>query len=132
MAVRDGDTVQTWSQLRDRVARLADGLTKLGVQIGDRVAILAANSGCYLEALYAAWWAGTVVVPLNTRWAVAENIYALTDSGCTVLIVDDQFAPSPNGWSVNLGGRSPSSTAALGNLRMDGRAVKKSSPGPSP
>lgn len=83
---------QTWSEFSDRVARLADGLRRLGVSPEDRVAILSLNSDYYLESFFGVLWAGGCLVPLNTRWAIPENQYALDDSGTTVLIVDDNFA----------------------------------------
>ena len=87
-----GQRSRTWSDVAGRVARAAGGLKAAGVQPGDRVAILAFNSDLYIEALFAIAWMGAVAVPLNTRWAVAENIYALNDSESCVLIVDDAFA----------------------------------------
>ncbi|MCX6463491.1 MAG: long-chain-fatty-acid--CoA ligase [Pseudonocardiales bacterium] len=87
-----GDRVRTWAQSADRVARLAAGLHGLGVAEGDRVAILALNSDRYHEFLMAVPWAGAVVTPMNIRWNPTEIAYALTDSGASVLFVDDAFA----------------------------------------
>ncbi|WP_268826555.1 AMP-binding protein [Brevibacterium sp. UCMA 11754] len=84
---------QTYSQLRDRVARLAGGLRSLGVDPGDRVAILSMNSQRYTEYLFAVPWAGAVLNPVNTRWAPKEVAYSLSDSESSVLIVDDAFVP---------------------------------------
>lgn len=86
-----GTRVRTWRQVGDRVMRAAGALQALGILPGERVAILALNSDDYLEMLFAVPWAGAVVVPLNTRWAVAENIQALTDAEPAVLIVDEHF-----------------------------------------
>jgi len=36
-------------------------------------------------------WAGGAFAPLNIRWSVAENAYALTDSKSSVLFVDESF-----------------------------------------
>ena len=88
-----GERQQSWSELRDRVERLAGALTGLGVEAGDRVAILALNSDRYLEYYYAVWWTGAVVVPLNVRWSATENAYSLDDSGTTVLFIDGNFSP---------------------------------------
>ena len=44
IATKFGDRQRTWRALQDRVARLAGGLSQLGVNVGDRVAILALNS----------------------------------------------------------------------------------------
>ena len=80
-------------ELADRIGRLAAGLSKLGVQPGERVAILAANCHRYLEVYIGVPYAGAVIVPLNTRHAVPELRYALSDSGATVLITDRDSAP---------------------------------------
>ncbi|MEE9149666.1 MAG: long-chain-fatty-acid--CoA ligase, partial [Candidatus Tectomicrobia bacterium] len=75
---------ETWSRCR----RLAGALAQLGVQPGDRVAILAANSHQYLEVYLAVPAAGLVIVPLNSRHAEPELRYALKDSGTRLLITD--------------------------------------------
>src|SRR4029079_3170041 len=69
-------------------ARLAGGLYGLGLDAGDRVAILAANSHPYVETYTAVPAANLVIVPLNTRHAEPELQYALEDSGARVLITD--------------------------------------------
>jgi acyl-CoA synthetase (AMP-forming)/AMP-acid ligase II len=84
---------RTFTEHADRVARLASALHGLGVQEGDRVAILSLNSDRYAEYLLAVPWAGAVVNPVNIRWSPAEIVYSLRDSGTTVLLVDDAFAP---------------------------------------
>ncbi|MBI1238223.1 MAG: long-chain-fatty-acid--CoA ligase [Alphaproteobacteria bacterium] len=84
---------RTWREVTDRVARYAAALTKLGLQRGDRVAIIALNSDAYLETYYAVAWAGGVTVPGNIRWAAPEHLYALQDSEASFLIVDRNFLP---------------------------------------
>lgn len=84
---------QTWCQFEARVARLAGGLTGLGVGTGERVGILALNSDRYIEYFYATSWAGAAVNPVNTRLAPPEIAYTLNDSGSKVLFVDETFAP---------------------------------------
>lgn len=86
-----GDRTRSWAEFQERVARLAAGLKSLGVEPGDRVAILALNSDRYLEYFAAVPWAGAVLVPLNIRWSVAENVYSLNDCGARVLLIDDAF-----------------------------------------
>lgn len=83
---------RSWSEFANRVSRLADGLRRLGVNLEDRVAILSLNSDYYLESFFGVLWAGGSLVPLNTRWSIPENQYALDDSGTMVLIVDDNFS----------------------------------------
>jgi acyl-CoA synthetase (AMP-forming)/AMP-acid ligase II len=89
-----GDRTRTWAESADRVAHLAKGLTELGVGAGDRVAILSLNSDRYHEYLFATWWLGAVVNPINIRWSPAEIAYSLEDSGTAVLLVDDTFLPA--------------------------------------
>ena len=88
-----GDRARTWARSADRVARLAAGLREVGVQTGDRVAMLALNSDRYHEYLFAVPWAGAVVTPIDIRWNPTEIAYALADSGSAVLLVDDAFVP---------------------------------------
>ena len=92
-STRFGERHRTWRETQDRVARMAAALHGLGVGPGDRVAILALNSDRYTEFLSAVWWAGAVVVPMNTRWTAVENAYSVEDSGSRVLFVDQAFAP---------------------------------------
>ena len=87
-----GERQRTWAEIGDRVARLAGGLRTLGVAPGDRVAMLALNSDRYLEYLYATWWAGAAINPVNIRWSPVEIAFSLDDCDTRVLIVDDAFA----------------------------------------
>ncbi len=91
IAVRWGDQTQTFAEFADRVARFAGALQKLGVQPGDRIAMLSLNSERYLEYQMAVPWTGAVLNPCNIRWSPAEILYSLEDSGSTVLLVDDTF-----------------------------------------
>src|SRR3954451_2876685 len=88
VAVTDGDRRLSYRELADQCARLAAGLASLGVQHGDRVALLAANGHRYLEAFFGLPAAGMVLVPLNTRLAHAELAHIVAHSGARVLITD--------------------------------------------
>ncbi len=87
-ALRGGGFDLNWSQLADRVARLAAVFIAHGIVPGDRIAMLAANSPRYVEFYLATLWAGAVMVPVNSRWAVPEKTHCLTDSGARLLLVD--------------------------------------------
>lgn len=84
---------QSFGRFGARVARLAGGFLSLGVEPGERIALLAQNSDRYLEYLFATWWAGAAVNPVNIRWSVPEIAYSLNDCDTTVLIVDEHFVP---------------------------------------
>jgi len=92
IATIDGDEQRSWAEFADRVARAADGLKGIGLKPGDRVGILALNSARYLEAQFAIWWMGAVLVPMNIRWSVEENLYCIRDAGITMLMFDTAFA----------------------------------------
>jgi acyl-CoA synthetase (AMP-forming)/AMP-acid ligase II len=93
IAVRFGDRHRTFRQLAERVARLAGALRRLGMQTGDRVAMLSLNSDRYLEYQMAVPWGGGVLNPCNTRWSESEILYSLNDSGSIILLVDESFRP---------------------------------------
>ena len=82
---------KSWNETQSRVGSLAGALQNLGLSEGDRVGILSLNCANYYEALFAVPWAGFCVVPLNTRWAVPENEYAISDSGTRAVLFDDAF-----------------------------------------
>ena len=63
----------------------------MGVNAGERVAVLALNSDRYYEYFYAVPWAGGVFVPINIRLAPPEVAFWLNDSGTEVLFIDDNF-----------------------------------------
>lgn len=92
IATIDGEEQRTWEEFVDRVARAADGFRQMGARPGDRIGILALNSARYLEAQFAVWWLGGVVVPMNIRWSVEENLYCIDDAGISTLIHDLAFA----------------------------------------
>ena len=91
LAVWDGETRITFSELGRRVDALAGALRRLGLNKGDRVAILDGNSHRYLESYYAAAQTGIVLLPLNARLAPAELVYILNDAGARALLVSGAF-----------------------------------------
>ncbi len=93
IAVIDGATRRSWHEHLDRVVRLAGALREIGASDGARVAILALNGACFTECLFATWWAGGAVVPMNTRWSAAEMAFALDDCGARILFLDAAFLP---------------------------------------
>ena len=82
---------RSWREVGNRVPRLAAALRALGIADGRFVAALAMNSDRYVELFFAVPWAGGAFAPLNIRWSLAENEYALTDSKASVLFIDDSF-----------------------------------------
>jgi acyl-coenzyme A synthetase/AMP-(fatty) acid ligase len=67
VAIESDDGSITYKQLRDRVARAAAVWRSLGLDVGDRVLVLAPDSIGWVEAYLGAIWAGGVAVGLNSR-----------------------------------------------------------------
>ena len=95
-AVLLGDRpVLRYRELADYAARLADHFTHtLGLAPGERIALYMRNHVAYLEVLYAAWWAGLVVVPINAKLHAKEVAFILDDAQVAVLVVSDDLAAS--------------------------------------
>jgi long-chain acyl-CoA synthetase len=84
-AVVCGSTSLTYQEVWERCRRLVGGLQALGVERGDRVAVIAPNSHRFLECYQAIPGAGMVFVPLNPRHTGPELRYALQDSAARVV-----------------------------------------------
>ena len=98
----------TYSEFYDRVLRAGQALRALGVDRGDRVAVLMLNSPRYLELYFATAAIGAAVVPINIRWGADEINFSLRDSGAKVLALDDRFAqlrPDPLPLLLYTGGK---------------------------
>lgn len=92
-AIRFGGAELTYAALAQRIGETARALkSRLGVGRGDRVAILAANHPDYLVLLYACARLGAMLVPINWRLAVPEQLFILRDAGAKVLVVERAFA----------------------------------------
>ena len=91
-AIRFAGTELSYSAFASRIAAVANALmSELSVGRGDHVAILAANHPDYLVLLYACARLGAMLVPVNWRLAVPEQLYILRDSGVKVLVVEQAF-----------------------------------------
>ena len=89
-----GDRRVTYHEALSEVHQLAHALVNAGLQIGDRVAILAKNRLEYLYFYFAASKAGVVPVPLNYRLAPPEWAYILQDAEATLLIAAEEYLPA--------------------------------------
>ena len=69
---------------------LAKRLGSVDVVKGDRVAIASRNLPQWIFAFWGAMVTGAVVVPLNAWWTSEELAYGLTDSGSSILFVDEE------------------------------------------
>ncbi len=81
----------SFADLSQRVNRLANALLGLGIEKGDRVAILQVNCNQYVEAYYAAAKIGAIFVPLNFRAKQDELVHMLNHSESNVLFVGQRY-----------------------------------------
>ena len=81
----------TYKQLNERANRIANGLSALGVNKGDRIGFLLKNRIEYIESFFGAAKIGAIIVPLNWRLAPDELKYILKDAGCTLLFYESEF-----------------------------------------
>lgn len=81
----------TYGQLNQEVNRLAHGLLAMGIEPGDRVAILALNCLEYPMIVYAIVKCGAVVVPINFRYRTDELNYVMSNSTAKVLFYGEEF-----------------------------------------
>jgi fatty-acyl-CoA synthase len=88
-----GEQARTFREVDARVNRLARGLADAGVTQGDRVAVLMGNSIEMVEAVFAGWRLGAIVVPVNFRLRAPEVEFVLADSGARAVIVDAALSP---------------------------------------
>jgi long-chain acyl-CoA synthetase len=82
----------TYAQLGDQVARAAEGLRRLGLQAGDRVALVLPNCPQHVVAFYAVLRLGAVVVEHNPLYTVEELGYQLADHRPRVIVAWDKVA----------------------------------------
>lgn len=87
----------SYRELDQRVDAAAGGLQHLGVEPGDRVAIVCGNVPAFVEAYFATHRCGAAAVPLHPDLTPDELRYVLADSGARVCIamasVADLLAP---------------------------------------
>jgi acyl-CoA synthetase (AMP-forming)/AMP-acid ligase II len=93
----------SFAEVNKRVNRLVDALSRLGLERGDRVALLARNRPEVFE-IYGTAKSGLVAVPLNFRLSPRELAHPLADSRPRVLIAEPEFVPSIDSLRAQLAG----------------------------
>ncbi|CAI9414676.1 long-chain-fatty-acid--CoA ligase [Nocardioides sp. T2.26MG-1] len=96
----------TYAELGEQVARAAEGLRRLGVGPGDRVALVLPNCPQHVVAFYAALRLGAVVVEHNPLYTEEEMSFQLADHRPTVVVVWDKVATMVRGIVEPLGARA--------------------------
>jgi fatty-acyl-CoA synthase len=91
LAVRDSRRSLSYAQWHLRSRRLANALLGLGLNKGDRVALLAYNAAEWMEIYAALAAAGLVAVPINFRLTPPEVAYIVQHCEARAVIAQDEL-----------------------------------------
>ena len=80
----------TYSEVSRLATRQAARLDELGIEVGDRVAIVSHNAARMLVSFFGVCGSGRVLVPVNFRLKPEEVRYIVEHSGARVLLVDPE------------------------------------------
>ncbi|MCP1550305.1 MULTISPECIES: class I adenylate-forming enzyme family protein [Methylorubrum] len=92
MGARDLERAMSFRLWNERSCRLANALLGLGLEKGDRVAVLAYNCVEWAEIYAATAKAGLVSVPINFRLVGKEVRFIIENAEAAALIVQDELA----------------------------------------
>jgi long-chain acyl-CoA synthetase len=80
----------TWAEMADEVGKLVCGLKALGLESGDKLAVVGDNRPRLYWSMVAAQCIGAIPVPLYQDSVAAEMIYILNDADIRFAVVEDQ------------------------------------------
>ena len=92
LALICGEERLSYAELDALAGEAAGGLRALGVERGDRVALLLGNSVEFVAVLFAVARLGAVSVPLNIRHTRAENSHIIEDCAAKVVVHEFELA----------------------------------------
>jgi long-chain acyl-CoA synthetase len=84
----------SWSDLDSAVDRLGRALRALGLEPGDRVAIVLGNVVEFAVCYFGALRVGLVVVPVNPSYTAREVAFLLSDSGARLAVAAPSYLPA--------------------------------------
>lgn len=85
------DERMTYGELCERALAVARGMTALGLDRGDRIAILMPNCLDFVVAYFAIQLIGGIVVPVNARFKSHELAHVLAHSDMKMLLTTDRI-----------------------------------------
>ncbi|HEY91484.1 MAG TPA: long-chain-fatty-acid--CoA ligase [Dehalococcoidia bacterium] len=92
----------TFSQLNERVNRLANAMLGMGVQKGDRISLIHVNCNQCIEAYFAIARIGGIYVPLNFRAKENELTYMLNTAEANTFFVGERYLDLVNSVKTSL------------------------------
>ena len=86
----------TYTQVLERIKKLAKYLKNLGIQKGDHVAILGENRPEWGISFFACAWIGAVAIPLDARASMNDHKFIMDFSSTKALILSGSFLKNMN------------------------------------
>ncbi|MDX2495928.1 MAG: fatty acid--CoA ligase [Desulfuromusa sp.] len=83
----------TYAEFKQRVCKLANALTTIGVKSGDTVAMMDWDSHRYLECFYAVPMLGAVLHTVNIRLSPEQILYTIDHAEDDYILVNEEFLP---------------------------------------
>jgi len=87
------DQQKTYAEFDDTVTKFACGLSMLGIQKGDHIALIVGNSPHFLIGFYGALRVGAIVIPINPIYTSDEISYILQNGDVKAVITLDVLVP---------------------------------------
>jgi len=94
LVVPHQDIRQTWSEFNTTVDRVARGLMGMGIDVGDRVGMWSPNFAEWVYIQFATAKIGAIQVNINPAYRTSELEYALTQSGCRMIVTCTSYLTS--------------------------------------
>lgn len=83
----------TYSELNDSVNRIGNGLKAIGVALENRVLMMMHDSPDFIAAYLGTMKIGAVAVAINVKCSSEELLFAIQDTRCVCVILDEEFLP---------------------------------------
>ncbi len=83
----------TYAEFRQRICRLANALSEIGVKAGDTVAMMDWDSHRYLECFYAVPMLGAVLHTVNIRLSPEQILYTIDHAEDDYILINEEFLP---------------------------------------
>ena len=92
LAIIHGHLRQDWATTYSRCKKLASALQKIGIGIGDTVAVMLPNTPPMVEAHFGVPMSGAVLNCLNTRLDPEAIAFMLNHGESRVVLIDPEFS----------------------------------------
>ncbi|GCE17705.1 o-succinylbenzoate--CoA ligase [Dictyobacter kobayashii] len=92
IAISTPEIEWTFAEFNQQAIQLAQQLATLGIQQGSRVALLASNGLPFVVCVHALIRLGAILVPLNVRLTLDEQLWLLQDVEAMALLSDEHYA----------------------------------------